>query len=293
MKGTNTWQRFGLAALVAASCAISSPSARADEALIASGTAARELLSSKTNGVSAVTNVPPASRAAVSATSPYKFASTNLSQGLLKSAKFRSSVEFAAITVQIYRAALKSLQEAAAAQNGDWAIVLDIDDTVLDNTQYNIDVDDQYAPASWDAWVQRKAALPVEGAKEFLDEARKLRGINIVFITDRTAAQEAATIDNMRVLGLWGRGDLILGRKDKPDTKAVRRRCVELALDPRCAGRRPMPIVALYGDSARDFEEYYEDEMRTTGRANILAQAGKKYWIFPNPMYGQWARDYK
>ncbi|MBI3288098.1 MAG: hypothetical protein HYZ74_01110 [Elusimicrobia bacterium] len=217
------------------------------------------------------------------------------SAALDKDVQYRLSVEFEAVTRQIYRNAWTALSEKARAAQAPakWAIVLDADDTVLDNTPYQIESKGVFNPATWDAWVKRKACGVVPGAKEFLDQVRTLPGHHIVFITDRNNDQEAATVENMRATGLFKDGDLILTKKDKQDVKEVRRLCVEKGLDPRCQMSGPMPILALFGDSARDFEELYGQDMKEKGRERIAAEAGKKYWMIPNPMYGQWSRDYK
>ena len=206
-----------------------------------------------------------------------------------KDIKYRRSIEYEAISTEVYRLALSAIGE----ETRERAVVLDLDETVLDNTQYQIESKGAFTPGGFDAWTRRKSAGVVPGAKEFLDKARALPGVHLVFITDRTVSQEADTLENMRRLGLFKEGDLILNKKDRNDTKDVRRRCVETAEDARCQAEGPLPIVALFGDSARDFEEWYGTDMLEKGRRSIVANAGIRYWVIPNPMYGQWETDYR
>lgn len=214
-----------------------------------------------------------------------------MADALPKEIKYRQSIEYEAITNEIYRLAFSAIR--ADTETEERAVVLDLDETVLDNTQYQIESKGDFTPAGFDAWVKRKSAAVVPGAKEFLDKARALPGVHLVFITDRTVSQEADTLENMRRLGVFKDGDLVLNKKDKNDTKDVRRRCVETADDARCWPWGPLPIAALFGDSARDFEEWYGKDMLEKGRLSIVANAGIKYWVIPNPLYGQWEREYR
>ncbi len=209
--------------------------------------------------------------------------------------QYRRSIEFEALTTQIYRLAYDYISKSTASSvypQGEKVIVLDVDDTVLDNSPYQIE-NPVFSPATWDIWTHKKAALAVAGAQDFLDKARLLASMHIVFITDRTIDQEADTLINLRAQGLFKDGDMILTKRDKTDSKGIRRQCVEQAIDERCRALGPRPIIALFGDSARDFEEFYSDEMLTTGRKLILENAASRFWILPNNMYGQWQRNYK
>lgn len=207
--------------------------------------------------------------------------------------QYRKSLEFEALANEVYRSAIASIAEERKNTQGSFAVVLDLDETVLDNTEYQIENNDQYNATAWKAWVARRAAGLVPGSKDFLDEVRAIPGAHVVFITDRGDEQKADTQANMVALGVFKAGDLLLTRQNAQDNKGVRRDCVEKAADPRCSAEGPLPITALFGDSARDFEERFGDDMNSDGRASIVANAGSKYWIIPNPMYGQWQQNYK
>ncbi|MBI4377022.1 MAG: hypothetical protein HY549_11295 [Elusimicrobia bacterium] len=208
----------------------------------------------------------------------------------------RDSVEYAKACVQAFRWGGQAVEKASRRQKGDWAVVLDVDETVLSNLQYQIELGGKpYDPQSWDAWVRRKEGVPIPGAREFLDRVRSLEGGHVVFITDRRSSQEEATIENLGALGLFKDGDLLLGKIDKADTKEARRRCVEQGKrgqNPRCQARSPMPIIALFGDSFRDFEEKYEAQAYAA-RSDEDARWGGRFFVIPNPLYGQWERGYK
>ncbi|MHB2026593.1 MAG: HAD family acid phosphatase [Elusimicrobiota bacterium] len=206
----------------------------------------------------------------------------------------KNSIEFSAIETEVYREAWRVVQAKAAAQKSPWAVVLDIDETVIDNAAFQEELGNRpFSQAAWDAWAKRGNAKALAGAKTFLDKVRGLARGRIVFMTDRDDGEKAATLKNLREQGLFKNGDMLLTKSGPADTKEVRRECVEKAQDPRCKASGPRAILALFGDSARDFIELYGRRMQTQGRRDILKNAGRKYFILPNPMYGQWQNDYR
>jgi acid phosphatase len=231
----------------------------------------------------------------------------------------RNSSEFRAATEGIYRHALMALERnladphwsAEPAQFGDLsglppAIVMDIDDTVLDNSEPQARMileqicPDQFA-ADWDAWVAERAAPAVPGAAGFIRAARAMkdpqgRSVRIFFITNRECGrragddsacpQETDTAENLRALGLESptlAEDLMLKgeRPDWPSEKISRR--MEVA-----RGHR---IVLNVGD---DFGDFLPDvrrqsvTLRERARCAHRDRWGTHWFLIPNPMYGSW-----
>ncbi len=211
----------------------------------------------------------------------------------------RSSVEYAASCIQIYRNALEAVREAAKSERVKWVVVLDVDETVLDNSQYQAEraaVDSAYTTQSWAKWVLRKEAKLVPGAKMFIDRVRTLGpNAHIAYVTNRNFEQEAETIENLEQFDLFKRGDIILTRKDREDTKVERRRCLEKGTD-RCAAAGPLKILALLGDNIRDFMSMRGLDKANNYRTQDLPSDpnwGRRYFMLPNPSYGAWERDYR
>ncbi len=207
------------------------------------------------------------------------------------------SVEYAAICQQTYRSAWQAVKRAAAREHSDWAVVLDVDETVLNNAQYEIELaqkGEHYTPKSWAAWVRRQQATPVPGVRAFLDSVRSLGPqAHVVFITNRDAALETPTMANLRAFGLWRQGDVLLARKERADTKVIRRREVETGTG-RCAGLGPRHILALFGDQLADLMDVNFVAAPDSMRRHYLHQPGwaRRYFMLPNPMYGAWQRGY-
>lgn len=220
--------------------------------------------------------------------------------GVRREISWMSSAEYADQCAQSYAQAWVSTMMSARSGAGAMAVVMDIDETVLDTSQYQIERGDAgYSPDSFDAWIKRRAAGTVPSAKAFIDMVRSLgHRVHLVYITDRSQAQEADTIENLRANGLYRSGDLVLTKMNKADTKEVRRLCVQTGRtgsDERCKAYEPMKIISIVGDSIRDFYEVYgrqaaDEKIRTV---SYDARWGTFFFMIPNPMYGQWERDYK
>src|SRR5207247_4029696 len=81
---------------------------------------------------------------------------------------FRTSAEYRALAVQAYRVATERLPDFSRGINpGAWAVILDADETVLDNSEYQRRralADSGYSDPSCVGWVRERAALAVPGA---------------------------------------------------------------------------------------------------------------------------------
>ncbi len=208
----------------------------------------------------------------------------------------RKSSEYFALCVQTYREAQRAVRQTAKKERKNWVVVLDIDETVLDNSQYQIELfssGTEFTLDSWAAWVKRREAGTVPGAKAFLDSVRGLgRKAHVAFISNRDVSLDQDTIENMKRLGLFRDGDIMLSKTGKDDTKEVRRQCLTSGAG-RCAKYGPMPIVALLGDQIRDFMELTKPEQIQELRDSKIADDtlwGQKYFMLPNPMYGDWGK---
>lgn len=209
----------------------------------------------------------------------------------------RSSVEYQAICVQTYRWAWKSVKIASKQISLPWAVVLDVDETVLDNSPYEamIAMKGSKYPDGWSEWVLSADAEAVPGAKAFLDSINTLgNNAHIVFITNRDTSFEQATIQNLKQLNMWTDNCLMLCRRGKGDTKAVRQNEVKTGTG-RCEGMGKRKIIVLIGDQLPDVAEFANDtspaELRSMFKNSPIW--GSTSFVLPNPMYGSWQSGYK
>ena len=222
---------------------------------------------------------------------PALAAAQEYGQGL--QAKYvRDSEEYAALVRQVYRVAAATLPEAVRQlpRGAAWAVVLDVDETALDNSVYELERATYGIPfnaPSWNAWVERREAGVVPGVREFIRVVRAAGG-RVAWITNREEAVREATRANMEAHGLWAAGDLLCLQRaaDTAYTKARRRAELEAGTGP-CAwsGIRPRD-VAFVGDALGDFPA--ADEAVAAGGPAGDEAFGTRHFILPNPLYGQW-----
>ena len=135
---------------------------------------------------------------------------------------------------------------------------------------------------------------PVPGVKAFIDSVRSLgERAHVVYITNRNINLEEATYNNLREVGLWEEGDVLMCQKGRPDTKEIRRNEVTTGTG-RCEGMGERLIIARIGDQVGDMEVYPEN-LPVEKYKEFFAKSGKwgtEYFMLPNPMYGYWTRGY-
>lgn len=231
----------------------------------------------------------------------------------------RQSAEFRAASEIIYRSAAVALAEnlvdpavsAEPTQQSGFselppAVVMDIDDTVLDNSAPQARMILQVTcpagfDAAWDEWVAQRAAPAVPGAADFIRAARAMkdgagRPVRVFLITNReckaragspaACPQQEDTLANLRSLGLDAptlAEDLMLKgeRAEWPSEKESRRQ--EVA--------RAYRIVLNVGDDFGDFLPGVRRQSvaeRERARCAHRDWWGTRWFLVPNPMYGSW-----
>jgi acid phosphatase len=208
------------------------------------------------------------------------------------------SIEYKANTLAIY--ALAKIQLDAALADKNWtaateqtgsyqdlppAVILDADETVIDNSAYEaglITSNSDFNPKNWTKWVNTAEAKAIPGAVEFTKYADS-KGVKVFYVTNRTKEEEEGTRKNMEALGfpMGGNVDTLLTNREKEDwTSAKGTRRAFVAKDYR--------ILLLVGDNFGDFSDAYrgsEDE-RMKAFEDARAHWGHDWLMLPNPSYG-------
>ena len=197
---------------------------------------------------------------------------------------YQNAAEVDALYQQGYNIATAKLKDyLKTPSEKPYSIVLDLDETVLDNTPYqvqNIKDGTAFNPKLWDEWVQKAEATPVAGAKEFLQFADKNK-VQIYYISDRTDSQIDATIKNLEEQGLPVQGrDHLMFKKEGDKSKEPRRQEV----------MKHTNLIMLFGDNLVDFADFSKtsETDREKLYEELKGEFGEKFIIFPNPMYGSW-----
>jgi acid phosphatase len=197
----------------------------------------------------------------------------------------RDGAEYRAVVLQTYNTAAASVTAAANGRpRGSWAVILDADETVISNLQYQIERAQArlpFTPESWHAWVVRREATPLPGASVFLARIRDLGG-RVVIVTNRLESQCADTEAVFKTHGLAY--DIMLCRPDGgPSDKNPRFAAV--AAGTASSGGMPLDVVAFVGDNILDFPNLSQAAARAE---TALDAFGVRYFMLPNPMYGSW-----
>ena len=200
---------------------------------------------------------------------------------------YQRAAERKALSLQAYALATEKL-EAKAASLGDFAVVLDIDETTLDNStiqRERAELGLGFSQPAWTGWVNRKAAPAIPGALAFTQRVRELGG-KVIFVSNRQAASECPqTRDNLAAEGFTFDGMLCkAGTSDKnPRFQSI------IDGTSGIAGLAPMPIAIYVGDNIQDFPELTQDVR--TQPDSAFAQFGDSFFLIPNPMYGSWEKN--
>lgn len=203
----------------------------------------------------------------------------------------RASAEHRAIYLEVYRAAGDALTQLSAGRRaGSWAVILDADETVLDNSLYEQQralAHQPFSEQTWKVWVQRAAAPALPGAAAFTQRVQQLGG-RVVIVTNRDPAACAVTRENLQAAGIAT--DEVLcrtagGGDDKnPRFDAVARGAAPLVLP-------PLDVVMWVGDNIQDFPHATQALRSAPAEDSTLTRFGTSWFVLPNPMYGSWEHN--
>jgi len=213
--------------------------------------------------------------------------------------------EYRAASEQTYRAAADRLDQALKEPNWDAlvpeergnaakglkpAVVMDVDETVLDNSPYQarlIRDNQEYDEVTWSNWVAEKKAKAVPGVVDFA-KAANARGVTILYISNRAQHLQEATLANLRAVGMpvaddsvfLGLGTFVKDCEQNGSEKNCRR---------RLAGQK-YRVLMQFGDQLGDFVQVIANTPQ--GRGDLYQQYhdwfGERWWMLPNPSYGGW-----
>ena len=200
---------------------------------------------------------------------------------------YRASAEVQAIFIETYRAATSALERSASSQSGNaWGVIMDADETVLDNSRYQQSRAARgYSADTWATWVKSQKAAALPGSVAFVQRVHELGG-KVSIVTNRESALCAETEANLRAVGLII--DQVLCKPAGPDdNKNPRFAAVQNGAVPSTLPA--MTVVMWLGDNIKDFPGASQ-QLRSSGAA-AFAEVGRTWFVFPNPLYGSWERN--
>ena len=197
---------------------------------------------------------------------------------------FQTSGENRALQLQAFNLAKRILDEDLKdrKKKGKRAVVVDVDETVLDNSRYQawvIKTGKSY-PQGWAKWARKKTAAAIPGSLEFLNYADKNK-VDVFYITNRKQNICAPTIENLKKRGFPNVSDKTVLCRTNESGKTARRDAV----------RKDHRIVVMLGDNLSDFSYLFDKKSvwdRRKSVEELTAKWGTEFVVLPNPMYGDW-----
>ncbi len=210
----------------------------------------------------------------------------------------RTSGEYEALCRQTFNVALEQVRNEMKAkkQRKPAAVIMDLDETVLDNSGYSFFLLRnrlKHHETHWHNWNREhpEQVSLVPGARQFI-KAVENEGVRIVFVSNRSNALRDTTRKILLRLDLATEAELadptamkLLLRQDTSN-KQSRRDTIAARYD----------VIALLGDNLNDFADAFRSPAVNSiedRRAAVRSHAekwGAHWFVLPNPIYGYWTR---
>ncbi len=198
---------------------------------------------------------------------------------------YQQSAEMQASYLQAYKNAKLLLATKLDTVTTDLklAVVVDIDETILDNSPYEarlLVMGVTYESANWKAWCEEANANALPGALDFLNYAHS-NGVEIFYISNRKIEVLHATIRNLQKIGAPQSDSSHVMLRTTTSDKTLRRDAVKAKCE----------VLIYVGDNLTDYDEVYAERKQDLGK--LLVSKNQKdlfnnFVMLPNPMYGEW-----
>ena len=219
-------------------------------------------------------------------------------QNLMSVLYQQTAAERLAGSFQTFRSAKQALDNALAdsswsalpgqdVQDKRPAIIVDVDETVLDNTAYEarMILDGTKYPEGWVNWGKEAVATEVPGAKDFLNYADS-KGVTIFYVTNRVIELKESTKKNLTKLDIPLDQDidtvLMRGENNWDSNKGPRRELI---------GEK-YRVLLMVGDNLGDFVDAKDNNLSPKQRKEIVRAYsdywGVKWFMIQNIAYGDW-----
>jgi len=215
----------------------------------------------------------------------------------------QTSIEHELIYRQLFANATRQLDVALADPTRDAlplparklaglppAVVVDIDETLLDNVPLNardIINNQVYSYDRWNTWVEQAKAQALPGSVAFLQAARQ-KGIKVYYLTNREHSQVAATANNLRL-----RGFPIESNEQILAASTPTGHCESAGYGKNCRRQwvaSQARVLLMAGDSLGDFVQAEHNTLAAQRKAvePYVNWLGQRWFLLPNPSYGNW-----
>lgn len=203
---------------------------------------------------------------------------------ILMAAYQQKAAEYRALCYQAYNIARWRLDEFIKTESSKpFAIITDIDETVLDNSPEQVHQalkGKGYDQKEWYEWSSRAIADTIPGALGFLKYANS-KGVEIFYISNRHLLEHNSTLQNLKKFGFPNADDAHLKLMGSTSSKIPRRDSISMTHN----------IIMLIGDNLNDLNGNFEKKdiaQRFQITNDFREELGRHYIVLPNPSYGDW-----
>lgn len=226
----------------------------------------------------------------------------------------KHAAEYQAVAAQVYAQATRDLPgyiddktwSAMPGRRGASqlppAVILDVDETVVSNVDFQLTFERPFANHKLDTWSSSRDSTAVPGVRKFIDAATA-SGVTLFFVTNRPCQpkdgtndpcpQKQTTIADIREIGFDVDADFVMLSGERPGwdrEKLIRREYIA----------ETYRVIMLIGDDLSDFipcvrNKIYAPctEVATASSRAAAVEQYQEYWgagwyILPNPMHGSW-----
>ena len=197
----------------------------------------------------------------------------------------QQSGEYQALAHQAFNSAKMAFDHTKAVKGKKKAVVVDLDETMMDNSAYagwQIKNGKDFSQETWTQWVNARETTAIPGAVEFANYVNS-HGGTMFYVSNRLEnGERQGTIDDMKRLGFTGVSDKTLLLKADKSAKSARFKTIT---------DQGYDIVVYVGDNLNDFGDTTYHKPNSERREFVSKNAksfGTKYIVLPNPNYGDW-----
>jgi 5'-nucleotidase (lipoprotein e(P4) family) len=225
----------------------------------------------------------------------------------------KHSAEYQTLSRQAYLSATRDLPEMIA--DSSWsalpeqtdaaelppAIILDVDETVVSNVDFQLEFERPFDNWKLNEWTSRTNAVEVAGVRDFIEFAQS-QGVTVFFVTNRPCElidgdddpcpQKESTIDDIGEIGISTDAAHVMLSEERGWTREKSTRRLHVAETHR--------VIMLFGDDLSDFipcvrsspkapcTNAATQESRAQAVVDHAEYWGKGWYMLPNPMHGSW-----
>ena len=198
----------------------------------------------------------------------------------------QQSGEYRALAYQAFNVAQVAFDSAKIAGDKKKAVIVDLDETMIDNSAEGatrVLNGKGYSKEGWAVWCSEERAKAIPGAIDFANYVTA-QGGKIFYVSNRSKNEYQHTVNNLRKLGFPSADETSVFLKDKESQKTSRFEEAE---------KQGYSVVLFIGDNLDDFD-FTGETYRQFNRERCAVvdknktSFGVKYILLPNPIYGHW-----